>query len=32
MKLHDMKLVSLAAPFMLLMACTVGPDYVRPTV
>ncbi len=32
MKLHDMKLVALAASLMLLTACTVGPDYVRPTV
>jgi NodT family efflux transporter outer membrane factor (OMF) lipoprotein len=32
MKLHDMKLVALAAPLMLLTACTVGPDYVRPAV
>lgn len=31
MKLHDMNLVALAAPLMLLTACTVGPDYVRPT-
>ncbi len=32
MKLHDMKLVALSAPLMLLTACTVGPDYVRPAV
>jgi len=32
MKLHDMKLVALAAPLMLLTACTVGPNYVRPAV
>ena len=32
MKLHDMKLVALAALLVLLTACTVGPDYVRPTV
>ncbi|HXZ95850.1 MAG TPA: efflux transporter outer membrane subunit [Burkholderiales bacterium] len=32
MKPHDMKLVALAAPLMVLTACTVGPDYVRPTV
>jgi NodT family efflux transporter outer membrane factor (OMF) lipoprotein len=31
MKLHDMNFVALAAPLMLLTACTVGPDYVRPT-
>ncbi len=31
MKLHDINLVALAAPLMLLTACTVGPDYVRPT-
>jgi NodT family efflux transporter outer membrane factor (OMF) lipoprotein len=32
MKLHDMKRVALAALLLLLTACTVGPDYVRPTV
>lgn len=32
MKLHEIKLIALAAPFMLLTACTVGPDYVRPAV
>ncbi|HMK14475.1 MAG TPA: efflux transporter outer membrane subunit [Burkholderiales bacterium] len=32
MKLHDMNLFALAAPLMLLAACTVGPDYVRPAV
>jgi len=32
MKLRDVKLVALSAPFMLLAACTVGPDYARPTV
>lgn len=32
MKLHDMKFVALAAPLVLLTACTVGPDYVRPTI
>jgi len=31
MKLHVMNLVALAASLMLLTACTVGPDYVRPT-
>ncbi|MGH8756541.1 MAG: TolC family protein, partial [Burkholderiales bacterium] len=32
MKLHDMKLVALAALLIMTAACTVGPDYVRPTV
>jgi NodT family efflux transporter outer membrane factor (OMF) lipoprotein len=32
MKLHDMNLFALATPLLLLTACTVGPDYVRPAV
>ncbi len=32
MKLHAVRLVALSAPFTLLGACTVGPDYVRPPV
>ena len=32
MKLPDIKLLAMTAVFALLSACTVGPDYVRPSV
>ncbi len=32
MKRNDIGMLLLAAPFMLLSACAVGPDYVRPAV
>ena len=32
MNSHDIKSITLLAPLMVLAACTVGPDYVRPAV